>query len=187
MSQRLPRIADVTAELQRDLEQRRIVPLAPAGRVVSDSQKMPIPEFNENGLLPAGVHDCTLAEVAARFGVFQGSEQRPRLMAKLEAFVIEARGAGILREVLVDGSFVTAEPSPNDVDLIIVVASEHDFSADLSPAAYNIVSKRRVRRRYGFDLLVARAGSVEYGRWVEFFQQVRLEPAAIKGILRVQI
>ena len=88
---------------------------------------------------------------------------------------------------LVDGSFVTAKSAPNDVDLIIVVAREHDFSADLSPAAYNIVSKRRVRRRYGFDLLVAREGSVEYGRWVEFFQQVRLEPAATKGILRLRL
>lgn len=147
---------------------------------------MAIPDFARHGLLPHGVHDCTMAEIAARFGSFQGNEQRARLLAKLTEFLAEVRIAGIVREVLVDGSFVTATSAPNDVDLILVVAREHDFSAGLSPAAYNIVSKRRVQRRYGFDLLVAREGSVEYGRWVEFFQQVRLEPAAIKGMLRLR-
>ena len=148
---------------------------------------MPIPDFDERGLLPAGVHDCTVAEIAARFGVFQSSDQRPRLMAKLMEFLEEVRASGIVREVLVDGSFVTAAPGPNDVDLIMVVARSHNFAGDLNPTAYNAVSKRRVQRRYGFDMLVAREGSVEYGRWVEFFQQVRLEPAATKGILRLHI
>lgn len=148
---------------------------------------MPIPDFDEHGLLPVGVHDCTLAEVAARFGIFQGNEQRPRLMIKLSEFLEEVRASGIVREVLVDGSFVTAAPAPNDVDLIMVVARSHNFAADLNPAAYNVVSKRRVQRRYGFDMLVAREGSVEYGRWVAFFQQVRLEPLATKGILRLRI
>jgi hypothetical protein len=148
---------------------------------------MPIPPLDENGLLPPGVHDCTLTEIAARFGGFQGNEQRPRLMAKLEVFVMEARASGIVRLVLVDGSFVTGKDAPNDVDLIVVVAKEHDFSADLLPLAYNVVSKRRVQRRFGFDILVARDGSVEYGKWVQFFQQVRLEPAHRKGILRLRL
>ncbi len=148
---------------------------------------MPIPDFDEHGLLPLGIHDCTIAEIEARFGLFQSTEQRPRLMAKLAEFLAEVSVSGIVRAVLVDGSFVTANPAPNDVDLIIVVARKHDFASDLNPAAYNVVSKRRVQRRYGFDMLVAREGSLEYGRWVAFFQQVRLEPTATKGILRLQI
>ncbi len=32
---------------------------------------MPVPELDANGVLPAGVFDCTLAEVAQRFGGFE--------------------------------------------------------------------------------------------------------------------
>ena len=120
---------------------------------------MPIPELNTHGLLPPGVHDCTVGEITERFGVFQGGEQRPRLMEKLIAFAAEARASGIVRALLVDGSFVTAKSVPNDMDLIVIVAGTHDFSADLRPLEYNVVSKRRVRQRYGFDILVARANS----------------------------
>ena len=61
----------------------------------------------------------------------------------------------------------------------------HDFSMEFQPSEYNVLSKRRVHRRFGFDLLVARADSEEYRRYVEFFQQVRLEPGRKKGILRI--
>jgi len=146
---------------------------------------MPIPVLDQDGLLPAGVHDCTLSEIRSRFGSFQKSDRRPRLFARLETFVAEAIAAGLIRVLIVDGSFVTEIPSPNDIDLIVVVESQHDFSADISPKAYNILSKNSVRRRFGFDLLVARENSVEYNDWVEFFQQVRLEPGRRKGILRL--
>ena len=148
---------------------------------------MPIPELNTHGLLPPGVHDCTVGEITERFGAFQGGEQRPRLMEKLIAFAAEARASGIVRALLVDGSFVTAKPAPNDMDLIVIVAGTHDFSADLRPLEYNVVSKRRVRQRYGFDILVAREDSPEHGKWVEFFEQVRLEPEARKGILWLRL
>ena len=146
---------------------------------------MPTPDFDEHGLLPVGVHDCTLAEIAARFGVFQGSEQRPRLMAKLTGFLKEVRVSGIVCEVLVDGSFATDEPSPNDIDLIVVLPSTHDRAADLLPLQYNVVSRKRVRSRFGFDTVSVRQGTTEHATSIEFFQQVRGEPGLRKGILRL--
>ena len=148
---------------------------------------MPLAALNPDGLLPGGIHDCTVDELKAGFGSFQGNDQRPRLFARLEIFLAEVRAAGLVRSILVDGSFVTSKPDPDDIDLILTVASDHDFSDDLSAAAYNVLSKQRVHRRYGFDLLVAREASIEYQRWTEFFQQVRLEPARRKGILRLTI
>jgi len=65
--------------------------------------------------------------------------------------------------------------------LIVIVSAAHDFAAAVSPAAYNVLSKQRVRRRFGFDLLLAREDSPEARRWVEFFQQVRLAPGKQKG------
>ena len=148
---------------------------------------MPIPPFDHDGLLPDGVHRCTLEEIRDRFGSFLGSDHRPRLFEKLEAFLREAKASEMVVAVLVDGSFVTGKACPNDIDLIVVLSRGHDFLADLSPSAYNVLSKRRVQRRFGFDLLVAREGSVEYDRWVEFFQQVRLEPGRVKGILSLYL
>ncbi|MEW6301822.1 MAG: hypothetical protein AB1705_00010 [Verrucomicrobiota bacterium] len=148
---------------------------------------MPIPHLDSDGFLPPGIHDCVLNELRVRFGAFQSNDQRPKLFAKLQAFLEEIRASRLVRFVVVDGSFVTSKPDPNDIDLILVVDANHDFSIDLSPAIYNILSKQRVHRRFGFDLLVAREGSVEYQRWTGFFQQVRLEPDRHKGILRLTI
>jgi hypothetical protein len=42
----------------------------------------------------------------------------------------EARVCGLIDAVLLNGSFVTAENEPNDIDLVVVVSSDHDFSAE---------------------------------------------------------
>jgi hypothetical protein len=144
-----------------------------------------ISPFNEHGWLPDGIHDCTMDEAGERFGAFQGTDRRPQLWTRFADYIGEAKACGLLEAVLVDGSFVTATPEPNDIDIVVVVSADHDLAADFQPSEYNVLSKRRVNRRFGFDLLVARAGSEEYRRYVGFFQQVRLEPGRKKGILRV--
>jgi hypothetical protein len=148
---------------------------------------MPIPPLDQNGFLPVGMHDCTLAEIKARFGTFQHSDRRLRLFEKLEVFLSEAAKTGLVVSVVVDGSFVTAKPEPNDIDLIVTVPAGHSFAADLSPSEYAVLSKRRVHKRHGFDVLVVWDNSEEYWRYVRFFQQIRFEPGRAKGILRVTL
>ena len=148
---------------------------------------MAIPSLDSEGFLPVGVHDCTLEEIGARFGAFQRSDRRPQLFARLEAFVAEAKALAIIEAILVDGSFVTAEPEPNDIDLILLVHRGHDFTVELSPREYNILSKRRVFRRYGFDILVASPDSEQHHRYLRLFQQIRFEPGRSKGILRLTL
>jgi hypothetical protein len=92
-----------------------------------------------------------------------------------------------VREILLNGSFVTAKADPNDVDFVVVVVAGHDFAADLEPNEYNVLSKRRVRRRFGFDIVLARAGTEEVTETAEFFQQVKGRPQARKGILRLRL
>ena len=146
-----------------------------------------IPPFNDAGCLPVGVYDCTLDQAGERFGAFHSSDRRARLWASFVEFMGEAQACGLVDAVLVDGSIVTATPAPNDIDLVLVVSSNLDFEAEFQPVHYNVLSKRRVNRRFGFDLLVARADSEEYRRYVGFFQQVRLEPGRKKGILRITL
>jgi uncharacterized protein DUF6932 len=113
---------------------------------------MPIPSLDQSGLLPAGIHYCELDEIKERFGSFQTNDQRPKLWQKLLAFVAEAKAAQFARCLLIDGSFVTAKISPNDIDLVLVLPLSHDLATDLAPDQYNLVSKRIVQRRFGFDI-----------------------------------
>ncbi|MEO8497930.1 MAG: hypothetical protein ABI614_22920 [Planctomycetota bacterium] len=84
-----------------------------------------IPEFNAHGYLPPGIHRATLEDVAARFG--RESELRRVQMESLRWMVELAWGAGVLRIVL-NGSFVTNIPEPNDVDCVLLI--DHTFPSD---------------------------------------------------------
>jgi len=147
---------------------------------------MPIPDFDDAGFLPPGVHDCTLDEVRWSFGVFQTTDRRPNLFDKLQALVREAWATGLVDEIIVDDSFVTAKPDPNDIDLILVLNAGHDFSAELRPFEYNVLSTRQARKTYGFDLLVAMHASAVYAEYLAFFAQVRGETGRRKGLLRLR-
>jgi hypothetical protein len=146
-----------------------------------------IPPFNEHGWLPDGIHDCSVEELEWRFGAFQGSDRRPQLWAKFREFILEAKACGLVEALLVNGSFVTAKPDPNDIDMVVVVSATHDFAADLGPGEYNVLSKRRVNRRFGFDIVLARANTDDVTETVDFFRQVRSQPHLRKGILRIRL
>ncbi len=132
-----------------------------------------IPPFTEHGWLPDGIHDCTMAEAAEQFGAFQSADRRPQLWMRFAEFFAEAKACGLLEAVLVDGSFVTATPEPNDIDIVLVVAPSHDFSRDLPPAHYNLLAQRRVRMRFGFDIVAVKNDSENLEQAVAFFQQVK--------------
>jgi Family of unknown function (DUF6932) len=80
-----------------------------------------IPEFDDNGYLPPGVHTANLDDVAARFG--QESELRRAQIDSLRWLVDLARRAGAQR-LIVNGSFTTDVLEPNDVDCVLLVGSE---------------------------------------------------------------
>jgi hypothetical protein len=69
---------------------------------------MAIPEFTADGLLPRGLHECSIEEARARFGSFDRSDRRPRLFEKLEQFLADARQSRLVTAVIINGSFVTA-------------------------------------------------------------------------------
>jgi hypothetical protein len=71
-----------------------------------------IPEFEDNGNLPPGIHETSWEEFIERFG---RTPQRKRLLKGLRAAMESLRTAGC-RRVYLDGSFVTAKDIPNDYD-----------------------------------------------------------------------
>lgn len=81
-----------------------------------------IPDFDDRGYLPAGVHPASLDEIEARFG--RQSELRQVQMQSLRWLVELAKKAGVQRLVL-NGSFVTEQLEPNDVDCVLLAAPSH--------------------------------------------------------------
>jgi hypothetical protein len=133
------------------------------------------------------LHECSLAEIRERFGRFHESGRRPQLFARLEELTGLMRRSGLFDAVIVDGSFVTTKPAPNDIDVLAVLRQGHDFERDLPMSEYALVSRVLLRRRTGFDVIVAEADSQLYRTYVEFFSRVRERPDVAKGLLRVRL
>ena len=76
-----------------------------------------IPEFDERGYLPPGIHVASLEEVIERFGV--QSEVRQAQAESLQWLMPLCNEAGIIR-LLINGSFVTDGEEPNDVDCLLL-------------------------------------------------------------------
>ena len=148
---------------------------------------MAIPALDKEGFLPPGIYECTLAEIRERFGGFQSSDSRQRLFQKLEGFLSETRRAGLAASLIVNGSFTTAKAEPGDIDLVVVLPAAHDYGADLGPDAYNTVSRRRVAKRYGFDILVASEGTTAFQNYVARFQDIKERTDRKKGVLRLTL
>jgi hypothetical protein len=148
---------------------------------------MPIPTLNTNGLLPEGVHICTLDEVRLRFGRFAANDRRVKLFERLAELINELRSSGMFVAVVVDGSFVTAKPAPEDIDLIVLLRRGHDWKADLSARDYKLVSRRALRRRFEFDVLLASDDDATCDGYVEFFSRVRDDTSVRKGMLRMNL
>ena len=81
-----------------------------------------LPEFDDHGVLPPGLHSCSLTELVARFG--RGSAEREVECKELGEFLDWCRAAGVQR-VIVNGSFVTSKTVPIDVDIIILPSPDY--------------------------------------------------------------
>ena len=146
---------------------------------------MAIPDFEENGVLPEGIHEATESELFERFRYFRSSVRRFELCRKLKEYLDAIHQSSLELDVLVDGSFVTSEDEPNDIDMILILPADFDFEAELSPYKSNLVSARWVRKHYGFDILVAVRGTEAHARYLNDFQKVKGRPGLMKGIVRV--
>ena len=84
------------------------------------------PDFDDNGDLPPGIHQATLAEVIEHFG--RGTPQRRVMARRLERIYTLAAQTGHLARFIIFGSFVTAKSAPGDVDIFLLMEDTFDVS-----------------------------------------------------------
>ena len=85
---------------------------------------VPLPRFGNTGDLPPGIHTATLDEVEVRFGGPPAT--RKRIAERLRRIHDLATGTGHLARFVIFGSFVTDEPEPNDLDIVMIMDDAFD-------------------------------------------------------------
>lgn len=96
---------------------------------------MSLPDFNEFGDLPEGIHSASLAEIIARFGF--GTPQRIAVTNRLQRISKLAAATGHLDRLVVFGSYISDVKEPNDVDVILVM--RNDFRSESCPAESSVL------------------------------------------------
>ena len=87
---------------------------------------MSLPSITETGDLPQGVYPASLQEVLNQFG--QATIQRKLVGMRLKRVYELAAATGQMKRVIVFGSFLTAKPEPNDVDVFLVMHDTFDLT-----------------------------------------------------------
>ncbi len=110
---------------------------------------MPISNLNSEGELPVGIHRATIDEVVGQFG--RGTLQREIVTDRLRKIYQIAKDTGHLQRLLIFGSYVTAKPEPNDIDVVLVF--DDDFNiAVCNEEIKNLLSHEKADAVFGASI-----------------------------------
>lgn len=154
---------------------------------------MSLPTFNPNGLLPPGIHECTLADAQDRFVT---NPYRAQLWKRFLGFVEWTHSFNNFDILYLDGGYITDKPQPQDIDVILQTRSPYGTAALESMIPFFRYGTEKILEQYGVHLHFwseGFPGGVNDFRL--FFQYVRpqdaaprgLQPGATKGIVKVTL
>jgi len=141
-----------------------------------------LPDFDEDGNLPPGIHRATWNEITARFGT---SPRRLELLAGLKRALDALKEAGC-RRAYVDGSFVTAKAAPRDFDACWEASGVDPY--ELEPVLLDFSRRRAAQKaEYGGELFPADDAAEPSGtRFLDYFQQDKATGKP-KGIVALEL
>lgn len=143
---------------------------------------MPIPDFDNRGFLPPGIHNATWEEFMARYAI---TAHRGRLIQGLERLLAHLSKVGC-KNVFIDGSFVTAKITPNDYDACWDVTGVKIEKIDPVLLDFSERGKQTMEQKYGGDIRPDAFSPLETsGTYLEFFQIDR--DGQPKGIIALDL
>lgn len=126
-----------------------------------------LPDFEESGNLPPGIHEATWDEIAARYGT---TSHRRNLLDGLEHALQALRHAGC-RQAYIDGSFVTAKTDPSDFDVCLEESNVDPLLLDRVLMDFSD-SRRAQKQRFGGELFPATMpAGPGYADFLDYFQR----------------
>lgn len=145
---------------------------------------MPLPNFDSNGNLPAGIHPCTWEEVEEKLAF---NSRRQELLAGLK------RACDILKQagcdtIYIDGSYATNKEFPGDFD-VCWKDDNVDLKRllELEPVLLDFSHQRAAQKaKYGGELFLASTiADAQAQTFLDFFQRDR--DGNPKGIVEIHI
>lgn len=136
---------------------------------------MPIPKLQDNGLLPSGVHDCSLEDIASSF---TWNQHRRQLFENFRVFVRAELRPQFPDPIFFDGSFVTDKQTPEDTDVVLDLTSAPD-ARKWQGLQFMQQHQDRIKVLYGVHFWINLPGANDFAA---FFQYVGLKTARAKGI-----
>ena len=107
-----------------------------------------IPEFNEKGQLPLGVHKASWEEFVARYATTDHRRSLISLMKKLIAHLKEVQ----CQNLFVNGSFVANKEKPNDYDACWDMQGTKFELVDPVLWGADDDGKKKMQEKYGGDI-----------------------------------
>jgi hypothetical protein len=141
---------------------------------------MPIPDFRDDGFLPAGVHDAAIEEVVVRFG--EQNERRRRLTTQLQRWIQLSKSVGVVR-ILLAGSYVSAKERPIDLDAVVLLPG--DFAEQVAQGRVAALELSRTLSERQPPELFAAEDWRDWRSWCEFFAQSRDANVPPKGMVQI--
>ena len=145
---------------------------------------MALPNLNDAGELPIGVHQATIDEVIAQFG--SGTLQREVVTTRLQRIYQIAKGTGNLQQLIIFGSYITAKPEPNDVDVVIIFNDGFDFTV-CSEEVKRLLNHQQAENEFGASIFWIRPSLLFLETLDEFIEgwQVKRDGTR-RGIIEVR-
>ena len=144
-----------------------------------------IPEFDENGNLPPGVHWAEWEEFVDRFGT---TPRRLRMIDGLKMAMEQLKSAGC-PTIFIDGSFVTNKQNHGDFDVCWEDNGvDINYLKSIAPTLYNFALRRAEQKsKYKGEIFPSNYPANDTGTaYIEFFQ-FDTRTNTLKGIIAIDL
>ncbi len=140
---------------------------------------LPIPEFNEHGLLPVGIHECELSEIDDKF-VY--NNHRKTIWSAFTSYLEQLKSIPEIDVLYVDGSYTTDKLLPADVDVIVELPNPK-IHAQILQRSGQMIERGFVKSVFFTDLLFAyEPNPITTTDIRDTFQGIKVKDALDKGI-----
>ena len=145
---------------------------------------MSLPNLNDSGELPEGVHRATIDEVIAQFG--SGTSQREIITARLRRIYQLAKDTGNLQRLIIFGSYITAKPEPNDIDVVLIFDDDFDIAV-CSEEVKSFLNHQQAMEEFGASIFWIRPSSLFLETLDEFIAGWQAKrDGTLRGIVEVR-
>lgn len=139
---------------------------------------MSIPNFDQFGLLPHGIYDCTEGEIVDRY--CSANNNRLTIWDLFKQFIQQPRAFPWPNHIYIDGGFTSDKPVTKDIDVVLDISHLNDAAA-FGAFVWFTANKQSIMDTYKVDFWIKHHSFPN--DLISYFQYVKEEDILAKGML----